>query len=59
MKQNKKEFVPDPRNLGGRKQLIDHMYNHHDALLQMKPILKIEQPRKHVDHKLGRKPGLK
>lgn len=34
------KFTPDERNLGGKNQIFDHMYNHQISLLQMKPKVK-------------------
>ena len=47
----KKNYGPDPRNLGGRRLIIDNLYNHHVNLCDMKPVMKITKPRAHVDDK--------
>ena len=41
----KNTFKPDERNLGGRKLLVDHMYNHRASLDNIKSkIITIENP---------------
>ena len=50
-------FNSDLRNLGGRKQITQQMNNHHSKLMNIKPVLKFEAPRPHVDKfKLKRNP---
>ena len=48
MKQSKM-FTSDPRNLGGRTQIVELMHNHQSSLQRIKPVLKITSPRPHVD----------
>ena len=44
-----KIFRADERNLGGRKVITEQMYNHHNVLMNIKPVIKIEEPRPHVN----------
>ncbi|KAM3141267.1 hypothetical protein pb186bvf_006652 [Paramecium bursaria] len=45
------DFKLDTRNIGGLKVMADHMYNHHKALIDVKPAIKITKPKPHVDSK--------
>ena len=54
----KKNYGPDPRSLGGRAQIIQNMYSHHEKLVNTKPSMNIKKPRPHVDAK-KRKKGIK
>ena len=40
MSKKQSNFKPDERNLGGKNQIFDHMYNHQVTLITMKPIVK-------------------
>ncbi len=37
-------FSPDSRNLGGRKEIVDRLNNHHLSLLNMKPTMNTRGP---------------
>ena len=39
------DFKLDTRNIGGLKVMADHMYNHHKALIDVKPAIKITKPK--------------
>ncbi len=39
----------DERNLGGRKHIYEHLYNHKKALALVKPTMSLVPPRAHVD----------
>ena len=49
MKRSNKAFVSDPRNIGGRTQILELMQNHQSSLRQIKPVLRITSPHPHVD----------
>lgn len=40
-----RKFDSDTRNTGGLKVINDHMYNHHKALINAKPAIKIKPPK--------------
>lgn len=47
-------FLSDPRNLGGRTQILQLMYNHKYSLQHIKPVLRLSSPHPHVNS--GRSP---
>ncbi len=49
MRKSNKTFVSDPRNIGGRTQIIKLMYNHQSSLKRIKPVVSITAPHPHVD----------
>ena len=36
-----KQIAWDKRNTGGRSQITQHMFNHYNALFNMKPVVKL------------------
>jgi hypothetical protein len=43
-------FVPDERNLGGRKEIYNRLHNHYVAINHIKPTMDLRKPPKaHVD----------
>jgi hypothetical protein len=44
-----KVFRPNENNIGGRKQITEMIYNHHHTLVNIKPVIKVDPPRQHVD----------
>jgi len=49
MNRSTKAFLSDPRNLGGRTQILQLMYKHKYSLQHIKPVLKLTSPHPHVD----------
>lgn len=49
MNRSTKPFLSDPRNLGGRAQILQLMCNHKYSLQHIKPVLKLSTPHPHVN----------
>ncbi len=49
MKKSNKTFGWDPRNIGGRTQIVELMTNHQSSLRRIRPVLCITAPHPHVD----------
>ena len=49
MNRYNKTFVSDPRNLGGRAQILELMQNHQSYLKKIKSVIRIKSPHPHVN----------